>query len=189
MGVASPFPSANFVHLHETEVGKPKPDGSGRNLLPFFIKTKSPKLHLGAFSIQCKMIKAISAKETYPIRHQEMWPNKPFAFVKLPEDAKGYHWGFFLDGELVSIISLFVAGEAAQFRKFATKKAYQGQGYGSRLLLHLIQEAKRMGVKRLWCNARVDKTGFYTRFGLDETTVTFEKEGQAYVVMEGCLKD
>ncbi len=39
-------------------------------------------------------------------------------------------------------------------------------------------------VDRIWCNARISKSGFYQKFGMTGTAVTFEKEGIGYVVME-----
>ncbi len=113
-----------------------------------------------------------------------MWPNKPLEYVKLPQDADGMHYGLYLEEILVSVISLFVNGDEAQFRKFATLTDQQGKGLGSELLEHLINEAKSHGVRRLWCNARMDKTGFYERFGMTTTDQTFSKGDIDYVIME-----
>jgi ribosomal protein S18 acetylase RimI-like enzyme len=128
-------------------------------------------------------IREIKSEETWEIRHKEMWPEKPLDYVKLPQDQGGIHYGLFVKEELVSIISLFVVGKKAQFRKFATKSAFQGRGFGSSLLRHLIEEVRGLSVEELWCNARKDKAGFYRRFGIEETEETFIKEGQEYVVM------
>ena len=91
---------------------------------------------------------------------------------------------YYLEETLVSVISLFIDGDDAQFRKFATLADQQGKGLGSALLEHLIKEAQSRGVRRLWCNARVDKTGFYERFGMTTTDHTFSKGGIDYVIME-----
>jgi ribosomal protein S18 acetylase RimI-like enzyme len=128
-------------------------------------------------------IRQIKPEETWGIRHTEMWPEKPLDFVKLPQDPEGVHYGLFVEKELISIVSLFVDGDKAQFRKFATKRDFQGMGYGSRLLRHLLEEVRSLPVEELWCNARKDKAGFYRRFGMKETRKTFTKEGQEYVVM------
>ncbi|MCC9135083.1 GNAT family N-acetyltransferase [Pontibacter silvestris] len=113
-----------------------------------------------------------------------MWPEKDTAYVKLEEDDTGLHYGLFLNDVLTSVVSLFVKGEEAQFRKFATLTAKQGQGCGSVLLKHVIAVASELTVKTLWCNARADKAGFYKRFGLQKTNKTFTKGGMAYVKME-----
>lgn len=129
-------------------------------------------------------IRQIETAQTWPIRHKAMWPDRLIDYVKLPADAEGLHYGLFIDEELVSVVSLFEQGESAQFRKFATLPEHQGKGLGRQLLQHLFEQAKSQNVKRLWCNARVDKVGFYKRFGMEETNERFTKGGIEYLVME-----
>lgn len=119
------------------------------------------------------------------MRQKAMWPDRDISYVQLPEDEAGQHFGFFVDEKLVSVVSLFVAGRKAQFRKFATLPEQQGRGYGTQLLHHLKQEAAAQGVEILWCNARQDKAAFYKRFGLSATEEQFRKGGQHYVIMQG----
>ncbi len=133
-------------------------------------------------------IKSISAEETWSLRHKVMWPNMPFDFVKLPEDPNGNHFGLFVNNELVSVASLFKTGTGiAQFRKFATKTEMQGKGYGSKLLLHLMAFAKENDFHTLWCNARVDKTDFYKKFGMVETEETYMKQNIKFVILRKVL--
>lgn len=129
-------------------------------------------------------IKQITSSETLPIRHKVMWPNKPMAYVELPNDDDGKHFGLFVNGEMTSIISLFIVNNEAQFRKFATLVEFQGFGHGTILLKNIIAMMKKEGVKKLWCNARVEKSKFYERFNLKPTDKTFEKGGIEYVIME-----
>ncbi len=125
---------------------------------------------------------------TWPLRHEVMWPNMPIDFVKLPEDASGIHFGLFVDTNLVSTVSLFQTDVGtAQFRKFATKKKQQGKGYGSKLLLHLIEYTKKQRFQCLWCNARIDKTDYYKKFGMVETDKTFLKQNQKFVILQKVL--
>ena len=44
-----------------------------------------------------------------PLRHSVLWPNKPLAYVKLPEDDAGEHYGAFIDGipTPVAVVSVF----------------------------------------------------------------------------------
>ncbi|MFS4492064.1 GNAT family N-acetyltransferase [Maribacter sp. 2308TA10-17] len=133
-------------------------------------------------------IKPISAKETWPLRHEVMWPNMPLDFIKLPEDSNGNHFGLFLSNELVSIVSLFETGNRiAQFRKFATKTELQGKGHGSKLLLYLMAFAKENDFHTLWCNARVNKTHFYKKFGMVETEETYVKQNIKFVILRKVL--
>ena len=139
--------------------------------------------------IQRMEIKLISAEDTWPIRHRVMWPEKPVEYVVLPKDQEGQHFGLFVDGQLVSTVSLFVEGDSAQFRKFATVQEFQGRGYGTQLLNYLISFARHIEMKRLWGNARTNKIHFYERFGFLPTPQTFQRGGLDYVIIEQFLFD
>lgn len=90
----------------------------------------------------------------------------------------------FEEGELKSVVSLFITGDEAQFRKFATFKEEQGKGYGSRLLEEVFLKAKNLGVRKIWCNARENKVSFYQAFNMKKTARVFTKSSTRYVVME-----
>jgi predicted GNAT family N-acyltransferase len=129
-------------------------------------------------------IKQIKASETLDIRHKVMWPDKPIAYVELPNDENGRHFGLFVNGELTSIVSLFEENNEVQFRKFATLSEFQGLGHGTMLLERIIDVVKNDGIHKLWCNARVEKSNFYERFGFKLTDKTYEKGGIEFVIME-----
>lgn len=112
-----------------------------------------------------------------------MWPNKDIDFVKIENDENGIHYGIIEDKTIISVITLFINEEKAQFRKFATLEEKQGRGYGSKLLSYALEEAVRLGVRYIWCNARKEKTDFYKRFGLVKTEDCFKKSGVEYVIM------
>lgn len=133
-------------------------------------------------------IRQLEPEQVLEIRQQVLWPGKPLAYVKLPEDDKGLHFGGIAAGRLVSVVSLFVDGRQAQFRKFATLTEEQGKGYGSRLLQHVLEEAARRGAGRIWCNARTSKASYYARFGLAPIGECMEKDGVSYVIMEKKLR-
>lgn len=142
-------------------------------------------------TFQKKMIeiKAITAAETWQLRHKVMWPNKPLEFVILPEDEDGFHYGLFEKERLVSVISLFKTGSEGQFRKFATEKDFQGKGYGSKLLNYLIKEAKLLNISYLFCSARTTAIAFYEKFGMKLASDIVRKNGKEYVKMEIILNE
>jgi GNAT superfamily N-acetyltransferase len=133
------------------------------------------------------IIQSIRYTDTWPIRHQVMWPDEALDYVILSEDEKGLHYGLFIDDRLISVVSLFVDHNEAQFRKFATVSEQQGKGIGTALLTHLMKEVQSMGITRLWCNARTEKASFYQKFGFQKTNQEFSKKGQIYVMMEQYL--
>jgi len=129
-------------------------------------------------------IQKIQAFQTWPIRQAAMWPDQSLEFVKLSKDEIGIHFGLFLKAELISVISLFIDNQEAQFRKFATLPAYQGQGLGTQLLAYSLNYLAALNLNNIWCNARLEKTEFYERFGLELTKRWFHRAGIDYVVME-----
>lgn len=130
------------------------------------------------------IIKEIPASETWTIRHEVMWPEMPFEFVQLKEDDFGIHFGLYNESKLVAIVSCFEDNNEMQFRKLATLVEEQGKGFGTILLNYIFQQAKDKGIKRIWCNARVNKKSFYEKFGLVDTANTFFKSGQEFTIME-----
>ncbi len=133
-------------------------------------------------------IRSIAYESTWPIRHQVMWPDRSIEYVKLPNDQAGQHFGLFINEKMVSIVSVFIVGKEAQFRKFATLVAEQGKGYGSKLLSHVIEELMGRKLEKIWCNARCNKTSFYEQFGLESTDKSFSKGGIDYIIMEMTVK-
>tara|TARA_R110000744_G_scaffold74478_1_gene148733 strand:- start:186 stop:593 length:408 start_codon:yes stop_codon:yes gene_type:complete len=131
-----------------------------------------------------KRIVQITSEETLSIRHKVMWPNKPIDYVQLPNDFEGRHFGYFKNDILISVISLFVENNEAQFRKFATLKEFQGKGFGSELLNELMRISAKEQLSKIWCNARINKIDYYSKFGMKETNNQFIKGGISYVIME-----
>lgn len=126
----------------------------------------------------------VEKEQAWQLRHEVMWPDRELDYVKLPDDDLGLHYGLWVEERLASVVSLFVTGESAQFRKFATAESMQGRGYGSALLRHVLEEADRAGAKQVVCNARSNKVSFYRKFGMVPTDQTFSKGGKDYVILE-----
>ena len=129
-------------------------------------------------------IEKIQASQTWQIRQEVMWPEQLLEFVQLKEDDLGAHYGVFTNEKLVSIVSCFFTDNEMQFRKLATLQQYQGQGIASELLKYILNLAKQKGVKKVWCNARRNKKGFYEKFGMKDTNKTFSKAGKEFTIME-----
>ncbi|QXP52655.1 MULTISPECIES: GNAT family N-acetyltransferase [unclassified Cellulophaga] len=129
-------------------------------------------------------IKEITAEETYPLRHEVMYPNHPFEYIKLPKDQEGKHFAVVHEGKNVTVVSLFFEDSIAQFRKLATLESEQGKGHASRLLNFIIAYAKEKKAEKLWCNARANKTRYYKKFGLKETQKTYTEAGIDFIILE-----
>ncbi|QHV94695.1 GNAT family N-acetyltransferase [Spirosoma endbachense] len=121
------------------------------------------------------LIQSITPEQTYQLRHSVLWPDKPIDYVKVENDSDGFHFGAFRDDKLIAVISLFVDEQTARFRKFATDPDHQHQGIGTKLLSHVIAEARRLGATLLWCDARLDAADFYRRFDMEAVSEVFYK--------------
>ncbi|WP_324675846.1 GNAT family N-acetyltransferase [Hymenobacter sp. GOD-10R] len=132
-------------------------------------------------------IRTIQPEDTYWLRHSVLWPEKPLDYVKIAEDNEGLHFGAFQEEQLVGVISLFVNGEAARFRKFAVDPRYQRLGIGSELLTRVMQEASQQGARTIACDARQEATGLYYKFGMLPEGPEFYKGPIAYVRMQKAL--
>lgn len=126
----------------------------------------------------------ITAEETLKIRHKVMWPNRLIDYVRLENDNRGRHFGLFINDKMIAVISLFIVNNEAQFRKFATLTDYQGKGFGSVLLKEIMNIIKANNIHKVWCNARIDKSNYYAKFGMTTTENKFVKGGIEYVIME-----
>ncbi len=128
-------------------------------------------------------IEQIHPALTWRIRHEAMYPDQPFNFVKLDNDFDGLHFGLYANDQLTAVVSLFEEADVWQFRKFATVPESQGNGFGTLLLQHIIGYARARGAKKLWCNARTNAKPFYGKFGFQPTEKTFTKSGYDFVIM------
>jgi len=130
------------------------------------------------------MIKTITAKKTWKIRQEAMWPDKPLSFVQLPEDEKMLHFGFFSDDELLSVVSMLDLGSGVgKIRKLATLPIAQGYGYASELMKTVFIFCKEQEFKIITCDVRVEKVGFYKNLGMTIEGKAFEKYDKAFVKM------
>ncbi len=133
-------------------------------------------------------IEQITYQLTWHVRQQVMWPDKPLDFVILPEDESGVHFAVWENRQIVSVVSLFINGKSAQFRKLCTLPEKQGKGYASALIGYIIQHLNHEEVEILWCNARIEKIRFYQKLKMQPSNNLFEKHGQHYTVMTLKLK-
>jgi len=128
-------------------------------------------------------IQAITWEDALPIRHNVLWPNKPVLFCKVAGDEVAKHYGVYIDKMLVSVASVYIEGKTARLRKFATLVEFQGKGFGTKLISHIINLLKNIQVARFWCDARKTAIGFYRQFNMVQQGGEFHKSGILYVKM------
>ena len=113
-----------------------------------------------------------------------MYPTWPLERVTLPHDADGLHYGLYLDGRLVTVVSLFIEGDSAQFRKLATANDQQGKGFGKQMMQHLLEVCRSKGISTLWCNARESALNFYQQLGFTVFSDRFFKDDLPFLKMK-----
>ena len=125
----------------------------------------------------------INAQETIAIRHEVLWPNKAPEFCIVEGDSEALHFSVILNEKMVCVASIYIDGEIARLRKFATLSQFQGQGIGSLMLNHLVKQLKNQGMHSLWFDARESAISFYNRLGFTVTGKRFYKNDLAYYKM------
>ena len=105
-------------------------------------------------------INRVAPEATVGVREAVLWPGRP-DMCRLAEDAQGLHLAANVNNDVVGVVSLFVDGAEARFRKFAVLEAHRGAGLGSRLLQAAESEASRLGAKTIDCDARADTAAAY----------------------------
>jgi predicted GNAT family N-acyltransferase len=133
-------------------------------------------------------IEQITPHLTWRLRRDILYPGQYLHDMEMEEDNNGYHFGAFINNELVAVASLFKhEADDWQFRKFAVSDTVQKQGIGKQLLNYITNFAVSENGHRLWCNARLSATGFYARYGFTKTGNAFHKNGFDYIIMEKTL--
>ncbi len=125
-------------------------------------------------------LKKIDALKTYAIRQQVLWPDKPVEHVMIAGDELATHIGLFADDVHVGVISLFVDGGEMQFRKLAILPASRGHKGGKALIASCVAIAAQNRASKLWCDARQDAMGVYSKMGFKIGKDVFFKSGRPY---------
>jgi predicted GNAT family N-acyltransferase len=129
-------------------------------------------------------IEQITPHLTWRLRRDVLYPGQYMHNMEMDEDNHGYHFGAFTDNTLVAVVSLFQNNTDWQFRKFAVSADVQKQGIGTQLLNYITAFVEGERGTKLWCNARLSATGFYTRNGFTQTGLQFHNNGFDYTVMQ-----
>ncbi len=130
------------------------------------------------------VVEQIFPSLTWRIRQLAMYPEKEILDMELPIDFDGVHFGLYYQYELTGVVSLFVNGNTAQFRKMAVLPSDQGKGFGKQLLLYVIEYCKTQDITILWCNARTSALDFYKKIGFVANGEPYLQNQLTYVRMQ-----
>ena len=131
-------------------------------------------------------INRVAPEATVGVREAVLWPGRP-DMCRLAEDEQGLHLAATnVNNDVVGVVSLFVDGAEARFRKFAVLEAHRGAGVGGQLLQAAEAEAASAGAAHIDCDARAETAAYYEKRGYAAAGPPFAKyEGseQLYATM------
>lgn len=135
----------------------------------------------------------IKAKDCWPLRHQVLRPHQTIEDCDYPNDQNpdSFHLGAFEDKALVAVGSFYKERQPTvlghfqwRLRGMAVLPDFRGKGVGQRLLRFALDELKAKHADVLWCQARENAAGFYTKLGFITKGEPFMLEGiGAHVIM------
>jgi len=105
------------------------------------------------------------------LRHQLFFKEQglPMEILNDQQEREGIHIAITLKNELVAYGRLAeLNNKEFQISQMVVAPAYQGQGYGKKILLKLMHIAQRKGATGMMLNARTTAVGFYQKEGFQE---------------------
>ncbi len=138
-------------------------------------------------------IQEITATDTYPVRHLVLRAGKSIESCHFEGDEldSTHHLGYFLDNQLIGVVSLFEAenlllgaGKSFQIRGMAVLDSHQKQGVGEALVSKAESFCVTEKATLIWFNARTSAVGFYHKMGYEIIGSEFEiKEVGPHLLM------
>ncbi|HHJ1151006.1 TPA: GNAT family N-acetyltransferase [Proteus mirabilis] len=83
----------------------------------------------------------------------------------LDNGATILHYALLVAGQPVSSLSLTLHDKLARFDDIGTDIAYQGNGYATHLITHVLEFCREQGVERCFLDASADGLALYRKFG------------------------
>ena len=101
------------------------------------------------------------------------------------EDATSVHVLVRLNRDPVGTGRLNPAGKIGRIAVYA---GLRGRGIGSQILLRLLEEARRLGIREPYLHAQVQALPFYERLGFEKKGEVFDEAGIPHVRMSLVLE-
>lgn len=122
-------------------------------------------------------IKELETKDIQKLRHEILWQHKKSVdecVIDADSFEGTFHIGAVKNDEVVGT-STFIIDVNNNFdtinqyrlRAMATSPKVRGEGVGKQIVKFAIKKLKQMNVELLWCDARLEATGFYEKLGFN----------------------
>lgn len=131
-------------------------------------------------------IRKIRPEETYVLRQDILRPDQSLADCQFVGDLEktSFHFGAFLGEMQIGIASIYNQNESEKaeegvwrIRGMAVADVFRNVKIGAKLLQSCIEYAESQNAKLVWCNARSNVIGFYSKFGFLTKNDEFEIVG------------
>lgn len=129
-------------------------------------------------------VRVIDHAQTHNLRHRVLWPHiqkTEDCVIDIDQRVDAIHLGVYSGGRLISIGSLFEMqspkiqySRQYRLRAMATDPEFRHLHSGKMLVEEAIQKLRAMGVEVLWCDARLNAVGFYTKLGFEMLPEVYE---------------
>lgn len=128
------------------------------------------------------LLKEITAKETWPVRHPVLRKGRPLEDVYMEADEKEttFHLGIFYKDNIVGVASFMedtnpiFKGTQARLRGMAVLPQYRKKGLAELILEKGEEILKEKGTTLLWFNARIIALKFYKNLGYETVGPEFD---------------
>jgi predicted GNAT family N-acyltransferase len=120
--------------------------------------------------------KILPTADIRKLRHEVLWPHKTSfeeCVIDPDEIETTFHMGAIEDNVvvgtstfLIDINAKFETNSQYRLRAMATSPSVRGKQVGRQIIEASIEKLKKMNIDLLWCDARLEATGFYEKLGL-----------------------
>lgn len=131
------------------------------------------------------IIRELPTADIKKLRFEVLWPHKTsvdVCTIESDELETTFHLGAVLNNEvvgtstfLIDINDNFESKRQYRLRAMATSPIVRGKHVGQQIIETSIEKLKKMNIELLWCDARLEATGFYEKLG-------FTMKGEIYNV-------
>lgn len=129
-------------------------------------------------------IREIASLDTYTVRHPILRKGKPISTCQFEGDdlTTTFHFGYFVENELIGIISLFKTAHNLfdqknqyQIRGMAVIEKHRNKGIAKSLVFYCEDFCKKLNCNFIWLNARTSAISFYEK-------LEYQKQGKLFEI-------
>jgi len=127
-------------------------------------------------NIKKMILKELPTADIRQLRHEVLWPHKDSyidCVIEPDEVETTFHMGAVENDTvvgtstfLIDINDTFETKSQYRLRAMATSPSVRGKQVGRKIIEASIEKLKQMDIDLLWCDARLEATGFYEQLGL-----------------------